>query len=83
MIKNDDSHAPLRDSACPFATVVHDPEGAFKSAAGVPSRLSRTCVQLRVDPVGPCAAGRPPWWAASRRMAGAAFKWAARGCPFV
>ena len=27
MIKNDDSHAPLRVQACPFATAGHDPEG--------------------------------------------------------
>ena len=33
VIKNDDSHAPLRVQACPFATAGHDPEGAFKSAA--------------------------------------------------
>ena len=40
----------------------------------VPSRLSRTCVQVRVDPVGSCVAGRPPWWAASRRIR-VAFEW--------
>ena len=39
MIKNDDSHAPLRvarDQACPFAAAGHDSgrvEDAFKSAA--------------------------------------------------
>ena len=36
--------------------------------------LSRTCVQVRVDQVGPCVAGRPPWWAASRRIR-VAFEW--------
>ena len=85
MIKNDDSHAPLRVDwyqAYPFAAARYDPgrvEDAFKSAAwgmvlvggpvggtcfGMgggrsrcgplsPSRPSRTCVQVRVDPVGP------------------------------
>ena len=33
MIKNDDSHAPLRVQACPFATAGHDPEGARHGGA--------------------------------------------------